>query len=157
MENRRSLCQRGWALDMRRITCTEGEISTAMTLSGSHFSTSMRLAPMLTFCVRSFRPERWEDGTLHERIGWGYLPFNGGPRICLGRKSFPSLLVSSLELTPSAEEFALLEASYTVARIVQSFPKLGLPADERNVPIGEERQSITLTLAPAEGCRVRLY
>jgi cytochrome P450 len=28
-----------------------------------------------------FRPERW--GGL--RPGWGYLPFNGGPRTCLGR------------------------------------------------------------------------
>ena len=30
-----------------------------------------------------FKPERWE--TL--RPGWEYLPFNGGPRICIGRKS----------------------------------------------------------------------
>lgn len=30
-----------------------------------------------------FRPERWET----IRPGWEYLPFNGGPRICLGRKS----------------------------------------------------------------------
>ena len=32
-----------------------------------------------------FRPERWlgEKGL---RPGWEYLPFNGGPRVCLGRK-----------------------------------------------------------------------
>lgn len=30
----------------------------------------------------AFVPERW-DGL---RPGWGYLPFNGGPRICIGRK-----------------------------------------------------------------------
>lgn len=30
-----------------------------------------------------FRPERWEENAKH---GWDYLPFNGGPRICLGRK-----------------------------------------------------------------------
>lgn len=29
-----------------------------------------------------FKPERWET----VRAGWHYLPFNGGPRICLGRK-----------------------------------------------------------------------
>ena len=38
-----------------------------------------------------FRPERWEERdkeglSLMEKVGWGYLPFNGGPRICLGRK-----------------------------------------------------------------------
>lgn len=31
--------------------------------------------------VDEFRPERWEG----LRPGWGYLPFNGGPRICIGR------------------------------------------------------------------------
>ena len=38
----------------------------------------------------SFRPERWdpdvENAVDLKNIGWGYLPFNGGPRICLGRK-----------------------------------------------------------------------
>jgi cytochrome P450 len=32
-----------------------------------------------------FRPERWEGNELKD-IGWGYLPFNGGPRVCIGRK-----------------------------------------------------------------------
>lgn len=32
--------------------------------------------------VDEFIPERWEG----LRPGWGYLPFNGGPRICLGRE-----------------------------------------------------------------------
>ena len=31
-----------------------------------------------------FKPERWESKDL--RPNWGYLPFNGGPRVCLGRK-----------------------------------------------------------------------
>ena len=39
----------------------------------------------------AFRPERWvdEDLPLHKdrtNAVWGYLPFNGGPRVCLGRK-----------------------------------------------------------------------
>ena len=30
-----------------------------------------------------FVPERWEGSKMR---GWQYVPFNGGPRICLGRK-----------------------------------------------------------------------
>ena len=33
----------------------------------------------------SFRPERWEGSELAD-IKWAYLPFNGGPRMCLGSK-----------------------------------------------------------------------
>lgn len=35
-----------------------------------------------------FRPERWldEEGKKGLRVGWEYLPFNGGPRICIGRE-----------------------------------------------------------------------
>jgi cytochrome P450 len=33
--------------------------------------------------AHEFRPERWEEDA---KKGWNYLPFNGGPRICLGRK-----------------------------------------------------------------------
>jgi hypothetical protein len=35
--------------------------------------------------AEEFRPERWEENL---RPGWAYLPFNGGPRACLGRE-FP--------------------------------------------------------------------
>ena len=38
-----------------------------------------------------FRPDRWdpdvENAVDLRNIGWGYLPFSGGPRLCLGRKS----------------------------------------------------------------------
>jgi cytochrome P450 len=47
----------------------------------------------------SFRPERWDpdvDNAVDlKKIGWGYLPFNGGPRICLGRKSFVVITYSA--------------------------------------------------------------
>ena len=32
-----------------------------------------------------FRPERW----VGRKTGWEFLPFNGGPRICIGRKFSP--------------------------------------------------------------------
>ena len=42
--------------------------------------------------VQAFRPERWLTGEL-DKIGWGYMPFHNGPRICLGSK-FESLPAS---------------------------------------------------------------
>lgn len=36
--------------------------------------------------ANKFRPERWEGGELKHIHSYAYLPFNGGPRICLGRK-----------------------------------------------------------------------
>lgn len=42
--------------------------------------------------AEEFKPERWidEEGRKGIRPGWAYLPFNGGPRICIGRKLFLS-------------------------------------------------------------------
>ena len=85
-----------------------------------------------------FVPERWEDGTLAKEIGYGYLPFNGGPRVCLG------------------QDFALLEAGYTVARIIQRFPYISVPDGDEIVEVGKEKQSLTLVVAPGDGCRVQL-
>ena len=41
--------------------------------------------------AENFKPERWLDEGEKKglRVGWDYLPFNGGPRICLGRKQSP--------------------------------------------------------------------
>lgn len=40
--------------------------------------------------VEEFRPERWQG----LRPGWGYLPFNGGPRVCIGREYTHHLYLS---------------------------------------------------------------
>ena len=38
--------------------------------------------------AEDFRPERWLDAENETplRPGWAYLPFSGGPRVCIGRK-----------------------------------------------------------------------
>lgn len=56
-----------------------------------------------------FRPERWEGDEL-AKIGWAYFPFNGGPRQCLG------------------EDFALMEVSYTVVRLLQACSRRAQPS-----------------------------
>jgi len=48
--------------------------------------------------AESFRPERWEENGKH---GWEYLPFNGGPRICLGRKCRPLIYFPYPSFTPA--------------------------------------------------------
>ncbi|KIW84515.1 hypothetical protein Z517_03765 [Fonsecaea pedrosoi CBS 271.37] len=89
-----------------------------------------------------FRPERWdEDMPLNQDLTnakWGYLPFNGGPRICLGM------------------DFAVTEAAYTIVRLIQRFPTIRLPPGEVVEQTGVERQTMTLVMSITEGCKVEL-
>ncbi|KAI3403001.2 hypothetical protein KGF56_004254 [Candida oxycetoniae] len=78
-----------------------------------------------------FRPERWE--TL-KGLGWSYLPFNGGPRICLG------------------QQFAITEASYVIARLCQIFPTL-VSKDDKPDPC---KKLIHLTMSHQEGVFVQM-
>ena len=55
------------------------------------------------------------------------------------------------------EDFAVMEASYAIIRILQTFPTMELPMDEKIEPIGSERQLLTLVLSPADGCRIKLW
>ncbi|KAF2267432.1 cytochrome P450 [Lojkania enalia] len=50
--------------------------------------------------VLKFVPERWDHWTPKS---WTYIPFNGGPRICIG------------------QQFALTEMGYTLVRLFQKF------------------------------------
>ncbi|KAH7348667.1 n-alkane-inducible cytochrome P450 [Rhexocercosporidium sp. MPI-PUGE-AT-0058] len=86
-----------------------------------------------------FRPERWDpqedtNSIDLKNIGWGYLPFNGGPRTCIG------------------QDFAFLESSYVVVRLLQEFRSFECdPARPMPAP-GQERQDVTLVLASGDGC-----
>ncbi|CAK9437224.1 uncharacterized protein LODBEIA_P16020 [Lodderomyces beijingensis] len=80
-----------------------------------------------------YRPERWfEEST--RKLGWAYLPFNGGPRICLG------------------QQFALTEASYVVTRIAQTFSKLELQ-DRYEYP---PKTLVHLTMCLFDGAWVKM-
>lgn len=75
-----------------------------------------------------YRPERWEK----LRPGWAYVPFNGGPRICIG------------------QQFALTEAGYTIVRILQHFEAI----ESRDSKPFEE--ALTLTMSSANGTKVAM-
>ncbi|KAF7596528.1 hypothetical protein BBP40_001401 [Aspergillus hancockii] len=78
--------------------------------------------------ANEYRPERWAD----LRPGWEYLPFNGGPRICVG------------------QQYALTEAGYVTVRLAQQFSVL-----ESRDP-GPWEENLTLTLCSKNGTKVML-
>lgn len=87
--------------------------------------------------AEEFRPERWlddpETGKKGLRPGWEYLPFNGGPRICLG------------------QQFALTEASYATVRLCQTFSGI-----ETRDPEAQWIEFLTLTGVSLNGAKVAL-
>ncbi|KAA8906000.1 putative cytochrome P450 family protein [Sphaerosporella brunnea] len=84
-----------------------------------------------------FSPDRWLRGDAGKKlreIGWGYLPFSGGPRICPG------------------QQFALTEASYIVVRFCQRYKSI-------EKALGESDEPTWLSSAvapPGDNIRVRL-
>jgi hypothetical protein len=109
--------------------------------------------------AESFRPERWDPNVDNEadlkNIGWGYLPFNGGPRVCIGRKY--SCVGSCFQSVAdnAVEEFALLEASYAIIRILQTFRHFESDSTREIADVGQERQDVTLVLSSGDGCWLR--
>lgn len=77
-----------------------------------------------------FKPDRW----IGRRVGWEFLPFNGGPRICIG------------------QQFALTEAGYVLARFLQRFDKV-----EEVYPERKFTWQLALVSAPGENVTVRFH
>lgn len=82
--------------------------------------------------AEKFMPERFQD----RRPGWEFLPFNGGPRVCIG------------------QQFALTEASYVVVRMLQKFDKIEPGKHELE---GESLSNMNLTNCPAKLVTCRLH
>lgn len=60
-----------------------------------------------------------------------------------------------LALTASlmrAEDFALIEASYTVVRMLQTYPVIEMPEGQAFEKTGSEKQKMTLVMAVGDGC-----
>ncbi|KAL0939888.1 Cytochrome P450 52A2 [Colletotrichum truncatum] len=76
-----------------------------------------------------FKPERWEG----MRLDWNYIPFSGGPRICIG------------------QQFALTEAAFLLVRLLQKFDKMDWVGRQ-----GKPRKDVHFTMAPRDGVPVKL-
>ncbi|KAF2092939.1 cytochrome P450 [Rhizodiscina lignyota] len=79
--------------------------------------------------AREFDPDRWEK--LRPQ-GWEYLPFNGGPRICIG------------------QQYALTEAAYVIVRMLQEYQSM-----ESHDPLPWLEQ-MAVTCCSANGVKVAL-
>ncbi|KAK7702740.1 hypothetical protein SLS57_011239 [Botryosphaeria dothidea] len=75
-----------------------------------------------------FIPERWDN----LRPGWEYLPFNGGPRICIG------------------QQLALTEGGYTIVRLLQCFK------DIESLDHSEWREGLALACSIDQPVTVRI-
>ncbi|KAA8916774.1 hypothetical protein TRICI_001072 [Trichomonascus ciferrii] len=80
-----------------------------------------------------FRPERWLE---NKTIPWSYIPFSGGPRICLG------------------QQFALTEASFVIVRLLQEFKDV-VSDDDLTKNNGAIAQEVALASFSAHGVHAR--
>lgn len=75
-------------------------------------------------------PERWVSGWSPRP--WHFIPFNGGPRICIG------------------QQFATIEMGYTIIRILQTYERIvGVPKPGK-AHVEDPRLRFEVTLSPGE-------
>lgn len=77
-----------------------------------------------------WKPDRWAN----RRPGWEFLPFNGGPRICVG------------------QQYALAEAGYAIVRMLQKFDAI----DGSQVDPADVKHRLNITNSPGDGVNIRL-
>ena len=80
--------------------------------------------------VDQFVPERWEHWIPKS---WQYIPFNGGPRICIG------------------QQFALTEMAYTIVKILQRYDRIECRMNEH------PGLKTEIVLAPVKAVKVAFY
>ena len=79
----------------------------------------------------AFVPERWDHWRPET---WHYMPFNGGPRACMG------------------QDFALTEIKYTVIRLLQRFERV-----EARMLAKEQFMKTEIVMQPGAGVMVALW
>jgi len=82
--------------------------------------------------VNDFNPSRWETWI---PVPWTYIPFNGGPRICLG------------------QNFALTEMGHATVRVLQQF---GAIEERSGMERGSHGYKTDIILSPLKGVKVGL-
>ena len=81
--------------------------------------------------IDTFCPERWNHWTPKP---WTYIPFNGGPRICIG------------------QQFALTEMGYTIVRMLQRFESIERYWKDKEMTLKSE-----IVLSPANRVQIGFW
>ncbi|KAI1394230.1 cytochrome P450 52A11 [Hypoxylon trugodes] len=81
-----------------------------------------------------FSPERWYEW---QPKPWQYIPFNGGPRICIG------------------QQFALTEMAYVLTRIFQRYERVESFMHE--IDGGNPKLKAEIVIQPGDGVKVALW
>ncbi|KAK3498464.1 cytochrome P450 [Neurospora crassa] len=84
--------------------------------------------------VEMFSPDRWFHW---QPKPWQYIPFNGGPRICIG------------------QQFALTEMGYVLTRLFQRYDRVVSYMDE--IDGGKPRMKTDIVLMPGDGVKVAFF
>lgn len=82
----------------------------------------------------TFDPRRWSSW---QPKPWTYIPFNGGPRICIG------------------QQFALTEMGYTIVRLLQRFDRVD--SHMMDLDGGEPQLKAEIVLQPGQGVKVAFW
>jgi cytochrome P450 len=83
-----------------------------------------------------FNPDRWYTW---QPKHWTFIPFNGGPRICIG------------------QQFALTEMGYTIVRLLQRFDRLESFMPEVINGDGQPTLMAEIVLQPGDGVKVGFW
>ena len=105
--------------------------------------------------VLTYSPERWDNWA--PKI-WNYIPFNGGPRICIGQQFALAQIGESA--SPSSKMLGSIHTAaygsclegYTIVRFLQRFERI----DVRWRKV-EEKIKCEVVISPAHGVKVGFW
>lgn len=94
----------------------------------SIFMYHMHRDPTIWENANEFIPERWADESINDIPKYAYLPFGGGPRVCIGN-SFATMEANLLLATIAQRyQFRLVDDANIVPQaFITMYPRYGLP------------------------------